>query len=74
MRTTHKQSKSEGRYRLNPNGDAIKNVKNIKDLGITISYDLSWRDQIHDFVNKANRVLGLIKRILGPKSATEFSL
>jgi len=74
MRITHKQNKSEGRYRLSPNGDAIKNVKNIKDLGITISYDLSWSDHIHDVVNKANRVLGLIKRILGPKSAPEFSL
>lgn len=68
------QDKSEERYRLDLNGDIIKNVKNIKDLGITISYDLSWCDHIHEVVNKANSVLGLIKRMLGPKSAPEFSL
>jgi len=49
-------------------------VKSIKALGITISYDLSWRDHIHDVVNKASRVLGVIERVLGSKSNTEFSL
>jgi len=48
-------------------------VKSIKDLGITISYDLSWSDHIHNVVNKANRVLG-VKRVLGSKRITEFSL
>ena len=50
------------------------NVKNIKDLGIKISYDLSWCSHIHELVNKANRVLGLVKRLPGPNSAPEFSL
>ena len=49
-------------------------MKSIKALGITISYDLSWRDHIHDVVNKASRVLGVIERVLGSKSITEFSL
>ena len=46
-----------------------------KDLGITISYDLSWSDHIHKVVNEANRVLGVTKRVFGSKtSVTEFSL
>ena len=65
---------SKESYTLNPNGEVIKSVKSIKDLGITISYDLSWSDHTHDVVNKANRVLGVIKRVLGSKSITEFSL
>ena len=74
MRITHKQDRLKERYRLDPNGEIHKNVKNIKDLCITISYDLSWSDHIHKVINKANRVLGLIKHMLGPKSALEFSL
>ena len=49
-------------------------MKNIKDLGITISYNLSWSDHIHELVNKANKVLGVIKRLLGSNSVNEFSL
>ena len=61
-------------YTLDPNGEILKSVKNIKDLGITISYDLSWSDHIHEVVNKANKVLGVIKRVLGSNSVNEFSL
>ena len=74
MRITHKQDTSKESYTLDPNGEVLKNVKSIKDLGITISYDLSWSDHIRDVVKKANRVLGVIKRVLGSKSITEFSL
>ena len=61
-------------YTLDPNGEILKSVKNIKDLGITISYDLSWSDHIHEVVNEANKVLGVIKRVLGSNSVNEFSL
>ena len=74
VRITHKQDTSKESYTLNPNGEVIKSVKSIKDLGITISYDLSWSDHTHDVVNKTNRVLGVIKRVLGSKNITEFSL
>ena len=49
-------------------------MKNIKDLGITIWYNLSWSDHIHELVNKANKVLGVIKRLLGSNSVNEISL
>ena len=74
MRITHKQDTSKESYTLDPNGEVLKSVKSIKALGITISYDLLWSDHIHNVVNKANRVLGVIKRVLGSKSITEFSL
>ena len=74
MRMTHKQDKSKESYTLDPNGEILKSVKNIKDLGVTILYDLSWSDHIHEVVNKANKVLGVIKRVLGSNSVNEFSL
>ena len=49
-------------------------MRNIKDLGVTISFDLSWSDHIQEVVNKANKVLGVIKRVLGANSLNEFSL
>ena len=52
MRITHKQDKSKESYTLDPNGEILKSAKNIKDLGITISYDLSWSDHIDEVVNK----------------------
>ena len=74
MRITDKQDKSKESYTLDPNGEILKSAKNIKDLGITISYDLSWSDHIDEVVNKANKVLGVIKRVLGSNSVNEFSL
>ena len=41
MRITHKQDKSKESYTLDPNGEILKSVRNIKDLSITISYNLS---------------------------------
>ena len=74
MRITDKQDKSKESYTLDPNGEILKSAKNIKDLGITISYDLSWSDHIDEVVDKANKVLGVIKRVLGSNSVNEFSL
>ena len=74
MRVTHQQDKSKESYTLDPNCEILKRVKNIKDLGITISYDLSWSDHIHEVVNKANKVLGVIKCVLGSNRVNEFSL
>ena len=68
------QDKSKERYTLDPNGEILKSVRNIKDLGIKISYDLSWSNHIHEVVNKGNKVLGVIKRVLWSNSVSEFSL
>ena len=42
---------SKESYTPNPNDEILKSVKNIKDLGITVSYDLSWSNYIHEIVN-----------------------
>ena len=59
-------------FTRDPNGEILKSVKNIKDLGITISYDLSWSNHIYIVVNKANKVLRVIKRVLGSNSVNKF--
>ena len=65
MRITHSRDKSSTNYKL---GMVLKDVKSFKDLGITISKDLTWSEHISTIVNKANQVLGLIRRTIGPDS------
>ena len=43
------------------------------DLGVTISSDLSWGMHVFATVNKANMVLGIIKRSIGTNSHDVFS-
>ena len=47
-------------------GVEIKPVKCVKDLGVLISYDLSWGAQVDAAVNKANNILGIVYRTPGP--------
>ena len=49
----------------NPGPILCKSVEIVKDLGVTINYDLSWGKHVSCIVNKANKVLGVIKRSLG---------
>ena len=71
MRITHSRDKSTTNYKL---GTALKDVKSFKDLGIIISKDLTWSGHISTIVNKANQVLGLIRRTVGTANTTTFSL
>ena len=48
-------------------------MKSFKDLGVTISKDLSWDNHISIIVNKANNLLGLIKRSVGTTNVNIFS-
>ena len=59
MRATHSRDGSKPRYSL---GVQLKSVESVEDLGVTINYDLSWGKHISYIVNKANEVLGVIKR------------
>ena len=52
----------------------LKDVKSFKDLGITISKDLTWSKHISTNVNEANQVLGLIRRTVGTANTTTFAL
>ena len=48
-------------YRLG--SEYLECVPFIKDLGIVISCDLQWGRHIEEMVSKANRKLGLVKRV-----------
>lgn len=42
---------------------SLESVPQVKDLGITISDKLQWADHIEVMTAKANRTLGMIKRV-----------
>ena len=70
MRVTHSRDRSKPSYSL---GTQLKSVDSAKDLGVTINYDLSWGKHVSYIVNKANKVLGIIRRSLGNDNRYAFS-
>ena len=62
LRITHKRDFSLPTYSL---GTSLKSVKHVKDLGIMVSSDLSWSEQVNVTVNKANKLFGLVHRTVG---------
>ena len=50
----------------------FRSVENTKDLGLTISSDLSWGNHVLATVNRANMVLGLIKRSIETNNQDVF--
>ena len=70
MRITHRMDKTKPIYTL---GGQSRSVRNTKDLGVTISSDLSWGMHVFATVNKANMILGIIKRSIGTSSQDAFS-
>ena len=58
---------------FHPCGNQLKTVSEIKDLGIYITSNLSWSIQANKCANKANSVLGFIRRTVGPKDPELFS-
>jgi len=71
MRITHSRDNLSTDYTL---GTTLKDVKSFKDLGVEISKDLSSSQHISTIVNKANQVLGLIRRTVGTVNTSTFSL
>ena len=71
MRITHSRDESETNYFLEK---PLKDVDNFKDLDVTITKDLSWGNRISITVTKANKILGSIKRSVGPANANVFSM
>ena len=45
-------------------GSVLKNMDNIKYLGVTITNDLKWNTHISNICTKANRTLGFFRRTL----------
>ena len=69
MRIIHTRNKSIAQYMLDK---PLKDVKNFEDLDVTISKDLSRDNHISITVNKANNLLGLIKRSVGTTTGKCF--
>ena len=57
MRVTHNRDKSVPIFSLVPRGELLSSVSAVKDLGITISQDLSWTLHVVEVVNKAIKFL-----------------
>ena len=64
MRITHRRDKSKHPYHACRISTELKSVNSCKDLGVYVSRDLSWSNHVHAIVNKANKVMGLLKRRL----------
>jgi len=71
MRITHSRDRSETNYFLEK---PLKDADNFKDLDVTITRDLSWGNHISIIVNKANKVLGSIKRSVRTANTNVFSM
>ena len=54
--------------------EKLKRSKTIKDLGILISEDLSWKAHIEERLKKANKVLYLLRRNVALKVRTHIKL
>ena len=71
MRISKKKDYLGAQYHLC--GNQLKTVSEVKDLGIYITSNLSWSIQANKCANKANSVLGFIRRTVGPKDPELFS-
>ena len=63
LTATNKRSPIVTNYRPILHGQALKNVKSAKYLGITITNDLKWNIHIDNIRAKANKTLGFVNRI-----------
>ena len=45
-------------------GSNLEFVDNIKYLGVHIANDLRWNKHVHEVTNKANKLLGMLRRNL----------
>ena len=71
VRISKKNDYSSPQYNLC--GNQLKAVSEVKDLEIYFTSSLSWSMQANKCANKANSVLGFIRRAVGPKNLELFS-
>ena len=55
-------------------GTKLESSKVIKDLGIYVSHDLTWKTHIEEQLKKANKVLYLLRRNIAPQVRQEIKL
>ena len=54
--------------------EKLERSKTVKDLGIIISEDLSWKAHVEERLKKANKVLYSLRRNVAPKVRTHIKL
>ena len=71
-RITHSRDNTSPNYTLG--GKSLKSVQSVKDFGVTLLSNLSWNKHVGITTNKANKVLGIIKRTVGTGNLDTFSI
>ena len=69
------KSKLDARtYTLGQNGPVIRKVKEEKDIGIIFDAELKFSSHISEKVNKANSIMGLVRRTFTHLDKGNFAL
>ena len=71
LRVTHARDHTSYPFKLS--GCALHAVTETVDLGISLSSNLSWNIQTQKVVNKANKIVGFLKRNVGAGNKEVFS-
>ena len=69
MRITQKKQPFRSSFTLN--GSVIQEVYEFCDLGLLTNHHLSWNSHVDAITNKANRILGLLRRSCRGSKDTE---
>ena len=71
MCVTYARDHTSYPYKLS--GCTLQSVTETVDLGVSLTSNLSWNTQAQKVVNKANKIVGLLKRNVGPGNKEVFS-
>ena len=71
LRITHARDFTSYPYKLS--GYTLQSVSETVDLGVALTFNLSWNTQTQTVVNKANRIVGFLKRNVRPGNKEVFS-
>ena len=66
LSVTRKKAPIDFTYTIN--NRPVRRVQSMKDLGVSVTSDLSWNCHINTLVSKCNRMMGMIKRSVGYKA------
>ena len=71
MRLTHSNDTLKSSYTLGTS--ILKDTESFKDLGVAVLHDLTWSKHVCITVNKANKILGTIKRSVGTTNSVLYN-
>ena len=70
LRVTHARDHTSYPYKLS--GCTLQSVTETVDLGVSLTSNLSWNTQTQKVVNKAKKIVGFLKRNVGPGTRKSF--